>query len=375
LAGIYVHIPYCKTICHYCDFYKTANTSTLDKFVECILMEIELKKDFIFENISTIYFGGGTPSVLEIYQLERILNTISKHYQLDKDIEITIEINPDDSDPFFFQELIRIGFNRLSIGIQSFNDSILKYLNRRHNAKAALKSIEDALEFGFQNISIDLIYGIPNQSFDDFNSDLKRISDSQVNHLSAYHLGIEDNTYFGKLKAKNRFIEIDESSSRIFYDLLIDWASNNNFDHYEVSNFARDNKISRHNKSYWFSAPYIGFGPSAHSFFYNKRSFNIANVKYYIDALESKNSFSEEESLSFTNKYNEYIMLRLRTKWGIDLLELSKIIDSNNYLKIIKRINQFKESGYLSISNNKVILNENGSFISDYIIRELIISE
>jgi oxygen-independent coproporphyrinogen III oxidase len=372
LAGIYIHIPFCKKICHYCDFYKTATLIQVDQFIESLLLEMEQKRNFLEEGISTIYFGGGTPSVLDIFHFERILKKIEEFFTIEKNVEMSIEINPDDSSVEYFKKLKEIGFNRMSIGIQSFNDRILQFLNRRHNGDNAMNSIIYSKQAGFENISVDLIYGINGQSLDDFRMDLNLLENLDIQHLSAYHLGIEENSYFGKLKKQGRFIEIEEELSTAFYWLLIDWSSELGFDHYEVSNFAKGGMLSKHNKAYWFSVPYLGFGPSAHSFYRNRRSFNISNVNKYIRSINDGTSYYDEEILDPISIFNEYIMLKCRTKWGIDLSTIQQMVNTKNYEKIYRMVLQYKDSNYLRIENNIAILNDKGFLISDYIIKDLI---
>jgi oxygen-independent coproporphyrinogen III oxidase len=375
LAGIYIHIPYCKAICHYCDFYKTANIRNIDQFIESLILEIRIKKNWINEKIETLYFGGGTPSQLSISQLNIIIDVLKDNYDLTDLLESTIEINPDDISFDYLKGIKALGFNRLSIGIQTFNNNVLLFLNRKHYNKSALNCIEHSKNAGFKNISLDLIYGIPNQSIQNFLEDLEIVKDLNIQHLSAYHLGIEDNSYFGKLKKSGRFTEIKEDKSEEFYNYLIDWAKANLFEHYEVSNFSKNGFYSKHNKGYWFSAPYLGFGPSAHSFTGDKRFFNISNVNEYIRKLNSNNSISEMEELTDIDKYNEYILLRLRTKWGIQINEIKQMLNTSDYNKIMRSISLYCESDYLRISKDEIILTEKGYFISDSIIRNLFISK
>jgi oxygen-independent coproporphyrinogen III oxidase len=375
LAGIYIHIPYCKAICHYCDFYKTANIRNIDQFIESLILEIRIKKSLFKERIETLYFGGGTPSLLSIQQLKKVFDQLKSNYDLSDVLESTIEINPDDVTFNYLQEIKSLGFNRLSIGIQSFNNDLLIFLNRKHNQESALNCINNAQNAGFKNISIDLIYGISNQSIENFSNDLEIAKNLNIQHLSAYHLGIEENSYFGKLKKTGRFTEISDDRSEEFYNYLINWSIKNDFEHYEVSNFAKNGFYSKHNKGYWFSSPYLGLGPSAHSYTGDKRIFNISNVNEYIRKLGSNDSFFELEELSSIDKYNEYIMLRLRTKWGVDINEMKLLLSSNTFDKIMRSISLYSESDYLRINNNSIILTEKGYFISDSIIRNLFISK
>jgi oxygen-independent coproporphyrinogen III oxidase len=375
LAGIYIHIPHCKTICHYCDFYKTANKSNINQFLNALSKEIELKKEFTNKKIDTIYFGGGTPSFIDVEIIQSIINKLYNSYNINNKCEITIEVNPDDVYINYFKELKEIGFNRISIGVQSLNEKILRFLNRRHNRSGAINSIEAAIKDGFENISVDLIYGIPNQTIEDFINDLSIIKCYNVVHLSAYHLGIEKNSYFGKLKNIGKYNDISEDLSERFYFELIKWADNNGFEHYEVSNFAKNGSYSKHNLAYWTFKEYIGFGPSAHSYYNGNRYQNISNVNKYIAGLFNNTKFFDIDKLSAINIKNEYIMLGLRTKWGINILEINKLFNKEEKEYFMRRVFEFKDSNYLRIENNNIILSEKGLFISDFIIRELFINE
>ena len=226
---------------------------------------------------------------------------------------------------------------------------------------------------GFQNISGDLIYGIPGQSVEQFRADLDYFAEMNVPHLSAYHLGIESNTYFGKLKNLGRLAEIDEQLSEKFYDVLLDWSSGNNYEHYEVSSFCQNGLYSKHNKAYWFFVPYLGFGPSAHSFLPGKRFFNVSNINKYLRAIEDGEVFYETEILSDLNRFNEYLMLGLRTKWGVNLNKIDEMIGHQKYEIVMRSVSKLRESGYLRIAENQLLINEKALFVSDYIIRELIL--
>jgi putative oxygen-independent coproporphyrinogen III oxidase len=373
LAGIYLHIPFCKRICHYCDFYKVGSLKLKESFIEALLKEIAMRKDTLTEQVETIYLGGGTPSVLNKEELERIFSAIKSNYNVADDAEITIEVNPDDVSEKYYSEILKAGINRLSIGVQSFNDAILRFLNRRHNSQSAYDSIEYARIAGFRNISVDLIYGIPSQTVTDFVADLSEIIRFRIPHLSAYHLGIEEGTYFGKLKSENRFHEIDEGLSELFYDTLTDWADENFFDHYELSNFAFNEKYSRHNKNYWFNVPYLSFGPSAHSFINNVRYHNISNVEQYIDCIEKGKEFITVEKLTDINRFNEFVMLRLRTMWGIDLNEVAMQFGPEFMSHLLTVFSQFEHSGYISIQGDNLALTREGFFVSDYMFKEFFI--
>ncbi len=370
MAGIYIHVPFCKTICHYCDFYKTANTRLLPAYIDSLTKEIVYRRNFLSEDISTIYFGGGTPSVLNHLQLSVVLDTIRSNFALRDSLEITMELNPDDCTSDYLDQLYSIGITRLSIGNQSFNDTILTYLNRRHNAAYSIAAIEKSFKAGFTNISADLIYGIPNQTPANFLKDLNLLCDLGIHHLSAYHLTIESGTYFGKLKKVGKLSEISEEVSDDFYKVLIDWAQNNYFEHYEVSNFAKNKMYSSHNMNYWFSIPYLGVGPSAHSFDGNNRFMNISNINKYIDSIADDNLTIEKDALSEKDSFNEFILLRLRTRWGIDLIELKERFNTVYWHHFVRIAEKYLNSVYVRKSSDHFILSEKGLFVSDYIVRE-----
>jgi len=375
MAGIYIHIPFCSKICHYCDFYKTANNKLIPDFVNKLIEEIVSRKNFLSERIDTIYFGGGTPSALSINDLQLILGTLHKNYNVSSNVEATIEVNPDDISSVYYKSLIKLGFNRLSIGIQSFNNNILKFLNRKHNNQAAQDSINLAIESGFSNISSDLIYGIPGQSISDFKHDLSLLKKFKVNHISAYHLGIEERTYFGKLLKLNRIKEISESKSEAFFNELASWAENEGFEHYEISNFARDSDYSQHNMNYWFGVPYIGLGPSAHSFDGKNRYFNIGNINKYLQLLEVELLNPEIDELSINDKFNEFILLRLRTKWGVCTVDILNTFSKFHYYHTMRIFLKFKDSDYLRIEKETIYLTRKGFFASDFVVREFFLVE
>jgi len=374
LAGIYLHIPFCKQICHYCDFYEVGSGKRKDDFLKALLKEIGLRKDSLNEPVETIYLGGGTPSVLSAKELDKILSLIKDTYNVVDDAELTIEVNPDDVSAEYYKDIMSIGFNRLSIGIQSFNDKVLKFLNRRHNAKSAFKAVEDAQTAGFRNISVDLIYGIPSQTILDFISDLSAVFRYRIPHLSAYHLGIEENTYFGKLKKNDRFHEIDEGLSELFFDTLTEWAEDHLFDHYELSNFAFKGNYSKHNKNYWFHVPYLAFGPSAHSYLNNTRYHNIANLNKYIDAVLNDNDFITAEQITDINRFNEYVMLRLRTMWGLNLTDVASQFGPEYISHLLAVFSKFEDSGYISVVGDQMMLSQEGFFVSDFLFKEFFIN-
>ena len=375
MAGIYIHIPFCKKICYYCDFYKSANYRYVDEFIDAILKEISYKKGFTKEVIETIYFGGGTPSSISIKNIELILNQLYTTFNISEEPEITFEINPDDVYFEYLHKLKSIGINRLSIGIQSFNDKILNFLNRRHNLKQSIHSIIHAQKLGFNNISIDLIYGIPHQSITDFLSDLDTFFSFGLNHLSAYHLTIEDKTHFGRMLKKGVLSEVNEKESLLFYNELINKMGKNNYSHYEISSFAKSDYYSKHNMSYWKNIPYIGFGPSAHSYDGSSRYWNIESVKKYIKQINTNESYFDKENLTVIDKFNEYIITGLRTKWGCNLDNIKLKFGDTYYEHCKKTISELSEFYVFNSSKNIFALSEKLLLQSDFYIEKFILEK
>ncbi|MCH2233483.1 MAG: radical SAM family heme chaperone HemW [Crocinitomicaceae bacterium] len=373
MAGIYVHVPFCKVKCHYCDFHFSTNLSNQEALVEAILEEISLRALHLEnQTIETIYFGGGTPSLLTRSQLQSILKAVYKNFSVKSSAEITSEANPDDLSSEKLLELKEIGVNRLSIGIQSFEQRHLEYMNRAHNSEEALNCIKLAQENGFNNITIDLIYGLPNQSLDDWKKELDKFLNLNIPHLSAYCLTIEPNTYFGHLQ-KNKNIPLPEDElSNAQFKYLIEVMTKNNYDHYEISNFAKEGFISQHNSAYWRNKPYLGIGPSAHSYFNESRSWNIANNPRYIKAIRNKEEFTTTELLSLTDQFNEYILTRLRTKWGVevnDLINISKDLWEKSKPIFDKEF----DAGHLNFQDGNYTLTTSGKFLSDNISANLFV--
>jgi oxygen-independent coproporphyrinogen III oxidase len=282
VAGIYIHIPFCRQKCYYCDFYKTVNSSHTGKFLSALKLEILKRHNYIRgENIRTVYFGGGTPSVLTEGELNEILDVLNVHFHIEKGAEITFEANPDDLTPVYLQTLKRAGINRLSIGIQSFFDIHLRKMNRRHDSQQAVCAIDDAFEAGFENISTDLIYGLPGLTLQQWEESLRKMFSLPVAHLSAYHLTYHEGTAFYTWLKKGTLKELSENESVKQFNLLLDEASRAGFEQYEISNFARNGMYSKHNMAYWSGTKYLGLGPSAHSFNGASRQWNIAHIDAY----------------------------------------------------------------------------------------------
>ncbi len=370
-AGIYIHIPFCKSRCNYCDFYTITNETNMDLFVEALCKEAIIRKDEITKPIRTIYFGGGTPSRLHYKHLEKIFNTIFSNYNIDDLAEITVEANPDDMSQDYVRMLSELPVNRLSIGIQSFNDNELKFLSRRHTAKQAVDAVERAQKFGLTNISIDLMYGLPNQTLDIWRDNLKMATNLGTKHLSAYHLIYEEKTLLKRLLDSGKIKPVDEEISRAMFSILIDWMKQRNFIHYEISAFAKDGFFSRHNTSYWKSSKYIGLGPAAHSFDGENRSWNVASLSRYIKGAETGNLDRGSEHLSQKEKYNEFILTGLRTIWGVDLRELQALFGDEFFDYCIENAAPYKIAGKLNIEGDYMKLTRDGMFISDGIMSDL----
>lgn len=320
MPGIYIHIPFCKQQCNYCNFHFSTSLNMKEDYVNALLKEIKMQDIYLgLETVNTIYFGGGTPSLLNEEDLSRIFEALYKNYTISKDAEITLEANPDDINKEQLQTWKKVGINRLSIGTQSFRDSDLEFMKRAHNADEAKNSILLAAENGFDNLTIDLIYGVPGLSNEDWIKNLKTALSLPIQHLSCYALTVEKDTIlYHQIRKGQTVAPVDENASEQF-DILMQFAKENGFEHYEISNFSKEGFVSKHNSSYWQNEKYLGLGASAHSFNGISRQWNIANNKKYIDSLnENKISF-EIENLSETDRLNEYIMTGLRTKWGVDL--------------------------------------------------------
>jgi len=331
LAGIYIHIPFCKQACFYCDFHFSTQISNKERIVNAICDELLLQKSYLGnETIASIYFGGGTPSLLTEEELLIILGKINNTHTVDANAEITLEANPDDLSAQKLQQLKNAGVNRLSIGIQSFHDPHLKFMNRAHQSREAWQCVLDAQKIGFDNISIDLIYGIPSKNHKIWQSDLKNAFDLPINHISAYCLTIEPQTVFGNRLSHKKMNPINEEFAAEQFEILLNEIEQKGFEQYEISNFCKPDNYSRHNSSYWKQKRFLGIGPSAHSFDGTTRQFNVAsNAKYLKSLAESKVPF-EMEQLSTAQQANEYLMTTLRTKWGSELGKLEKFYPSWN---------------------------------------------
>ncbi len=372
MAGIYIHIPFCKQACHYCNFHFSLSLSSKNELIDAILFEIENRKSYLEgEVIKTIYLGGGTPSILDYDDLAKILDKIQIIYPKLEVEEYTIEANPDDLDSSKIKDFIKLGVNRLSIGIQSFHDIDLKYMNRVHNSKEALHSIYRSQDAGIDNISIDLIYGTPTMNHEQWKENLQTAFQSQVTHISAYALTVEPKTKLASL-IKKKIIEtpVDEVAY-IQFQQMLEMMEQNSFEAYEISNFCKGEQYSKHNTSYWKGIPYIGFGPSAHSYNGVSRQWNISNNIKYIRDIQTPSAYYESEILSINNQVNEYIMTSLRTKWGMDLKHIEQHFGASIKESINNTLEKEISKEYYEIMDGVVYLNKVGKFMADGIASNL----
>lgn len=372
MAGIYIHVPYCRTRCIYCDFFTQTNLSSRLDYVSALCKEVELRKDYLKkETVRTIYFGGGTPSLLLAEDFNRIFKAIYDTFQVSEDVEITLEANPDDLSSEYIAILRYFPFNRLSIGIQSFNDLELKFINRRHTAKEAIDAVNRVQDAGFNNMSIDLMYGLPNQSMDIWKSNLDTAISLGVQHISSYHLIYEEGTKLYRLFKKGEVKEADEDLSLDMFSTMIDELSNANFEHYEISNFAKNGLYSKHNTSYWLGDKYLALGPAAHSFDGKDRAFNIASIPKYIAGIEEAKPKIEIEVLETSSQYNDFILTGMRTKWGVDLNKLETRFGAEYLNFCLKNAQKYIELGDVIHQDSKLKLTRKGIFISDGIMSDL----
>ena len=374
MSGIYIHIPFCKQACHYCDFHFSTSMKKKDDMVLALAKEIGMRKPFDSAQddniIETIYFGGGTPSVLSNEEINFLISEVYKHYKVIENPEITLEANPDDLSPERIFELSKSPINRLSIGIQSFFEEDLKMMNRAHNSAEAKKCLQEATKY-FDNISLDLIYGIPGMSDEMWKQNIQTALDFGIPHISSYALTVEPKTALSKLIQTGKIAEPQDDVASNHFMILVEMLQNNGFIHYELSNFGKENYFSKNNSAYWLGKKYIGIGPSAHSYDGEKRGWNIANNSLYIKAIQNNELPIETEILTISDRYNEYIMTGLRTIWGVSLDRIEKEfgLEYLNYLK--KQSEKFLNDALLSIENNILKPTPKGKFLTDGIASDL----
>ena len=371
MSGIYIHIPFCKQACHYCDFHFSTNLKKKDEMVLALAKEIQLRKsEFQDELVETIYFGGGTPSILSIEDLRFLIDAVYRNYKVVENPEITVEANPDDLTENRIIELSKNKVNRLSIGIQSFFEDDLKMMNRAHNAEEAKKCLETATQY-FDNISIDLIYGVPEMSNEKWLQNIETALSFGVPHISSYALTVEPKTALHSFIQKGIIPQPDDEVAQEHFHILVDKLSENGFIHYELSNFGKENYFSKNNSSYWLGKKYIGIGPSAHSYDGKNRGWNVSNNSLYIKSIQENKLPIEIETLTKTDRYNEYIMTGLRTIWGVSLERVEQEF-GKTYLDYLNRqAAKFIEDHLLFVDDNILRTTKKGKFLSDGIASDL----
>jgi len=370
MPGLYIHIPFCRKACTYCDFHFSTNLEKKIELVSAICKEIETRKDYLADKkLRSIYFGGGTPSVLTPEELSRILKTARLNFDIETNAEITFELNPEDADLDYLKEIRNAGVNRLSVGLQSFNEEELKWMNRAHTAEQSVTCIKKAQKVGFENISVDLIYGSRFQSEESWRETLQRVFEMNVQHISSYNLTIEGKTKLNNLLQQKKEPEIDTELSAKLFDILMEETAKAGFEHYEISNFCKPGFIAVHNSSYWRGESYLGVGPSAHSYNGVARSFNVKSNAAYLQAMESGKVFWEEELLTDADKYNEYVLTRLRTSWGCDLDEIVELFGHKYKEYFLK--NLYLHEQYINRNKNKITLSQKGKHFADGIASDL----
>lgn len=370
MAGLYIHIPFCKQACHYCNFHFSTSLKNRKDIVQTMIKEIEIKSVGYEDLIETIYFGGGTPSLLMISEIDSLIKSVINNFTISSQIEITLEANPDDLNDKKLKELSKSLINRLSIGIQSFNDQDLKLMNRSHNSFDSINCIDKSLKY-FDNISIDLIYGMPNSDLISWEKNLNIALKWDLNHISAYALTVEPKTALEKFIKKEIVVPLHDEIVFEQFNLIHDKLTDLNYVNYELSSFAKKGYFSKNNSAYWLGKKYIGIGPSSHSFDGSSRSWNISNNTLYVSDIKNNKMYHQKEKLSNIDQYNEYIMTGLRTVWGISLTNLAEKFGENTKNHFINKSKKFFESKLLIIENDLIKTSKKGKFLSDGIASEL----
>jgi oxygen-independent coproporphyrinogen-3 oxidase len=372
MAGIYIHIPFCRQACHYCDFHFSTNLDNRAAMTKAIVTELALQRNYLTgQGINTIYFGGGTPSLLSTEELLMIQSVIADNFEVAENVEVTLEANPDDLTFQKLLELRQVGFNRLSIGIQSFDNKVLKYLNRAHTADEAVRSINASRQAGFQNISLDLIYAIPGQHPDIWKQNINQAISLAPEHISSYSLTIEKKTAFGNWYERGKLIPLEEDAAAAQLELLVEDLDQAGYEQYEVSNFSKPGFQSQHNSSYWKQEKYLGVGPGAHSYNGGSRQFNVKNNSLYIQSLSVGKIPFEHEILSHKDRVNEYLLTTLRTSWGADLKFLSNDLQCDVVKLNSAYIESLIKNELATIENNFLKLTRRGKLLADKISSDL----
>ena len=385
MSGIYLHIPFCKSKCAYCNFFSLVTEKKMDDYVLALKKEIINRKSYLGDDVvKTIYFGGGTPSLLPVKYVDEILELLHENYNIISNPEVTLEINPDTIDKDKMMALKHLGVNRMSVGIQSFNDDDLRYLGRRHDSRHALQVLDDLSSVGFDRITLDLIYGMPTLTEEKWNHNLDIFFSTGISHLSAYALTVEPKTILGQKIEKEELQEVSEEETIRHYNILVERTKENGFEHYEISNFAKEGCRSQHNSIYWQDVKYLGLGPSAHSYDGNSRQWNVSNLTKYIqfvnadidtdtDADTDMGRYYEREILSKEDKFNEYVMTSLRTSWGCNVEKIERDYGKSYAHNFLKDIKKYLDSGIMLMKDNNFILTDEGMLFADGIAADLFV--
>ena len=387
MSGIYLHIPFCKSKCAYCNFFSLVTEKKMDDYVSALKKEIINRKSYLGDDVvKTIYFGGGTPSLLPIKYVEEILELLHENYNIISNPEVTLEINPDTIDKDKMMALKHLGVNRMSVGIQSFNDDDLRYLGRRHDSRHALQVLDDLSGVGFDRITLDLIYGMPTLTEEKWNHNLDIFFSTGISHLSAYALTVEPKTILGQKIEKEELQEVSEEDTIRHYNILVERTKENGFEHYEISNFAKEGCRSQHNSIYWQDVKYLGLGPSAHSYDGDSRQWNVSNLTKYIqfvnadidtdtdaDTDTDMGRYYEREILSKEDKFNEYVMTSLRTSWGCNVDKIERDYGKSYAHNFLKNIKKYLDSGIMLVKDNSFILTDEGMLFADGIAADLFV--
>lgn len=376
MAGIYLHIPFCRKRCHYCDFFKSTDLRPKTRIIEALKQELILRSgELDSDEVNTIYLGGGTPSVLVVGELKDLLQTIKSGFNVSPEAEITMEANPDDLSQAILSYLREVGYNRLSMGIQSFSEADLKLMNRRHGVFQAVQSVKWAKKAGFSNISIDLIYGLPNQNLAEWERNVETAIELDVQHISAYNLTYHEGTVFYDQLKQGILKELPDELSLQQFQLMIRRLKEAGFEHYEISNFCKPGFYSKHNSSYWKNEKYLGIGPSAHSFDLTSRRWNVSSIHEYLDGIENRKPYSESEILSVYDRYNDYIITGLRTIWGISEEFIKREFPEKFWIHFRQIKENNIQTGHVISLPDKVCLSQDGLFISDKIMADFMVVE
>ena len=374
MSGIYIHVPFCKSKCAYCNFFSLVTEKKVDDYVEALKKEIVDRRSYLGDElVETIYFGGGTPSLLPTKYVEEILELLHKNYNIISTPEITLEINPDTIDKEKMLALKQLGVNRMSVGIQSFHDDDLRYLGRRHDSRHAMQVLEDLKAVDFEKITLDLIYGMPTLTEEKWNKNLDIFFSTGITHLSAYALTVEPKTILGQKIEKGELQGVSEEETIRHYDILVERTKVNGFEHYEISNFAKDGCRSQHNSIYWKDVKYLGLGPSAHSYDGNSRQWNVSNLTKYIQLVGNSEEYYEKEILTLDDKFNEYVMTSLRTSWGCDVEKIERDYGKSYAGHFLKNVKKYLEMGEMLKDINTYKLTDEGMLFADGIAAELFV--